>query len=48
MRTTRSALFLLGLSLAGCSGRELLDPSTSQGIPMRAAAEGVSLPPTGE
>jgi endonuclease/exonuclease/phosphatase family metal-dependent hydrolase len=45
MRTPRSALFLLGLSLAGCSGHELLDPSTSQGIPMGAAAGGVSVPP---
>ena len=45
MRTLGSALFLLGLSLAGCSGHELLDPSTSQGTPIGAERGGVSIPP---
>jgi endonuclease/exonuclease/phosphatase family metal-dependent hydrolase len=45
MRTPRSALILLGLALAACSGQDLLDPSTSQGAPTAAAAGGVSVPP---
>lgn len=41
MRTPSFALIPVGLTLAGCSGHELLDPSTSRGTPIGAEAGGV-------